>query len=266
VAEVTFERLTLTDAATGINIYASAAAQVKRNVISDVERGIFFSSSPGGVLAANVITARGRADGPPCASVGFPACTGLELSGGGAGALVRDNTIDSGGEGIRVLFRDGPDAIIGNVLTCVADCVSIGQTAGGSVVERNSATATEGTSIRIDGGSGYAVRRNSASGSTNAGGIELSNVSGSAVTDNSANGNGGFGMFVSGSANVIERNIANGNVLDGIVSVGTNTLTANIARRNGGLGIYALDGAIDGGRNRASDNAEPQCIGVSCTP
>jgi hypothetical protein len=66
--------------------------------------------------------------------------------------------------------------------------------------------------------------------------------------------------------NVIDRNIANQNVLDGIVSVGTNTLTANIARHNGRLGIYTVEEAIDGRRNRASGNAEPQCIGVTCTP
>jgi parallel beta-helix repeat protein len=71
---------------------------------------------------------------------------------------------------------------------------------------------------------------------------------------------------VSGVANVIDRNTANGNALDGIFSVGVNTLTANTARGNGGLGIYAVEGAIDGGHNRASGNAEPQCIGVTCTP
>ena len=64
---------------------------------------------------------------------------------------------------------------------------------------------------------------------------------------------------MSGAANVIDRNIANSNGLDGILSIGANTLTGNVARRNGGLGIYALEGAIAGGRNRASGNAEPQC-------
>lgn len=266
VAEVTFERLTLTDAATGISIYRSDRADVRRNVISGVERGIGFSSSEGGTLAANTIAARGRVGGPPCASFGFPECRGIELSGGGGGALVRDNTIDSGGEGIRIRFRDSPDTVIGNTMACMGDCLSIAQTAGGSVLERNSAAATEGISIRIDGGSGYAVKRNSASGSPNAGGIELVNVNDSAVTANTTEENGGFGMFVTGVGNVIDRNSANGNALDGIVSVGASTLTGNIARGNGGLGIYALEGAIDGGRNRASGNADPQCIGVACTP
>jgi parallel beta-helix repeat protein len=265
VAEATFERLTLTDAATAISIYGSDRAKITRNLISDVERGIALSSSDGGTLAANVVTAKGRTDGPPCASDGFPVCSGVELSGGGGGAVVRANTVDSGGDGILVRFRGSADTLIDNAVMCVADCISIGN-ASGSVLERNSVTATHGTSIRIEGGSGYVVMRNNTGGSINGRGIALSSVSDSQVTENTAGGNGGFGMFVSGSANVIARNVASGNALDGILSVGTNVLTANTARDNGGLGINALDGAIDGGRNRSSGNADPQCVGVTCTP
>jgi parallel beta-helix repeat protein len=266
VAEATFQRLTLTDAATGISIYGANSAAVKSNLINAVERGIDYSNSEGGVFAANTITARGRPGGPSCAPFGFPACSGIELSGGGGGALVRGNAIDSGGRGIDVRFRDSPDTVFDNTATCVADCIVIGGTAGGSSLERNSATATTGASIRIDGGSGYAVRRNSAGGSINASGIVLSNVNDSEVADNTANGNGRFGLSVSGAANMIKGNVADGNGLDGILSVGTNTLTANTARDNGGSGIDALEGAIDGGRNSASGNAEPQCVGVDCSP
>jgi parallel beta-helix repeat protein len=179
---------------------------------------------------------------------------------------VRDNTIDSGGDGIRIRFRESGDTLIDNTITCATDCVVIGETPGRGVLKRNAATAADGASIRIDGGTGYAIERNSATGSPKAGGIALSNVNDSTVTDNTANADGGFGISVSGTANVIERNTANGNALDGIVSVGPNTLTANTARDNGGLGINAVAGAIDGGHNRASGNAEPQCIGVTCTP
>jgi parallel beta-helix repeat protein len=266
VAEARFDRLTLTDAATAISIYASDAPEVRRNVISGVQRGVAFSSSEGGVLTANSIIARGRTGDPGCASEGPLACIGIELGGGGGGALLRDNTIDSGGAGIGLHFRDSADTAIDNTIACVADCIVIANSTGGSVLDRNSATATEGASIRIDGGSGYAVKRNTVSGSVNANGIALSGVHESTVTDNITDGNGGFGLFVSGVANVLERNIANANDLDGIVSVGANTLTAKTARRNGGLGIYAREGAIDGGRNRAAGNSEPQCVGVTCTP
>src|SRR5207248_10491281 len=107
---------------------------------------------------------------------------------------------------------------------------------------------------------------NTAIGSTDGSAIVLSNVNDSIVERNTTNDNGAYGLFMTGAGNLIKGNTANGNDLDGIRSIGASTLTANTARNNGGLGIDALDGAIDGGRNRASGNAEPQCIGVICTP
>jgi Right handed beta helix region len=272
VAESTFERLTLTDASTAVSIFRSDGAEVRRNMISGVERGIAFSSSDGGQLANNAITARGRKDGPPCASLGFPACSGIEVSGGGGGARVRNNTIDSGGEGIHVRFRDTAETLIGNAVTCAADCIVVDYTAGGSLLERNSATAADGASFRIEGGSDYTLKRNVASSAINASGIVLSNVNDSIVEDNTADengdafGGGGLGLVVIGAGNLIHGNTANGNDLGGILSIGTNPLTANTARGNRGVGIEALEGAIDGGRNRASGNTDAQCVGVSCTP
>jgi hypothetical protein len=53
---------------------------------------------------------------------------------------------------------------------------------------------------------------------------------------------------------------------DGIhVEAPGTVIRANTATDNGDLGIYGVDGVIDGGGNRASGNGNPlQCVGVVC--
>jgi parallel beta-helix repeat protein len=142
----------------------------------------------------------------------------------------------------------------------------------GSVLVGNSVTALIGDGIRIGGDTGSTVAGNWVSGTTDGSGIVLLDVNDSTVRDNlatdngEASGSGGYGLFVSGDGNLIKRNTASRNAGDGIFSSGASTLVANVARDNGGLGIEAVNGAIDGGRNRASGNADPQCVGVTCTP
>ena len=76
------------------------------------------------------------------------------------------------------------------------------------------------------------------------------------------------GIFVSAdSANItLDRNRAYDNADDGIDVDGPgNTLTRNSAFRNFDLGIEAVPGTIDGGKNKARHNGNPaQCLNVSC--
>jgi len=53
---------------------------------------------------------------------------------------------------------------------------------------------------------------------------------------------------------------------DGIDVFSPSTVIAgNVANGNFGYGIYAPDGAIDGGGNHAHANGEPaQCVNISC--
>ena len=55
---------------------------------------------------------------------------------------------------------------------------------------------------------------------------------------------------------------------DGIdVRASGTTVTLNIANANHNLGIAAVPGVIDGGRNRAAGNGNPaQCINIVCAP
>jgi len=271
------ERLTLTNAATGAGI--GQDVEVSRSTISGVDVGI-ESESGGETIARNAITANGRAGDPACADiVGGGACVGVVLFDGGD-ALIRNNTISSLGQGIALVARRD-DTVRDNTVTCegtgaarsTGACIDLsGGPSGGAVLARNSVTATIRNEISITGGSGVTLTRNTTSGSIDGSGIVLLNVNDSTVEDNTANDNGdafdngAYGLLVTGAGNLIKGNTANGNDLDGILSIGTNRLTANTARDNHGLGIQALGGAIDGGGNRASGNVEPQCIGVICTP
>ena len=65
---------------------------------------------------------------------------------------------------------------------------------------------------------------------------------------------------------LVEDNIALGAADDGIdVDSAATTLTGNLARRNGDLGIEAVAGVTDGGRNKARGNGNPaQCANIAC--
>jgi hypothetical protein len=65
---------------------------------------------------------------------------------------------------------------------------------------------------------------------------------------------------------LLKRNVARGAGDDGFdVRSRTAKLTKNRARRNGDLGIAAVRGVIDGGRNQASGNGDPrQCTHIVC--
>lgn len=277
-AGVVLKRLTLTDAARGA--YINDQDTVTRSTIARVDVGI-ESEADGERITDNQITADGRAGDPACAQViGGGRCIAIFLLDGG-GALIRNNTISSLGAGIYFAGRSvGGESVLDNRVTCPGSgaarsgigCIDFNGSPGGNVLVGNSVTALISDGIKIGGQSGDTVAANSVGGTTDGSGIVLLAVNDSTVRDNLATdngdafGNGGYGLFVSGDGNLIKRNIASRNAIDGIFSSGASTLVANVARDNGGLGIEAVNGAIDGGRNRASGNADPQCLGVTCTP
>jgi len=98
----------------------------------------------------------------------------------------------------------------------------------------------------------------------------------SLISANRARANGD-GLVLSGGqfgsdGNRLARNVANANHGAGIALVednkghaAGNSLKGNTAKRNGGPGIDAVPGTIDKGGNRASGNANPQCVNVVCS-
>jgi parallel beta-helix repeat protein len=113
-----------------------------------------------------------------------------------------------------------------------------------------------------------------------------------------SDGNACFGIYLAHSnRNVVRKNVAENNVIDGIfvragsrntlivgnraqfnsctdcisrgdgidVNSPATTITRNTANKNGDLGIEAVPGVTDGGGNTASNNGDPrQCMNVHC--
>jgi parallel beta-helix repeat protein len=79
---------------------------------------------------------------------------------------------------------------------------------------------------------------------------------------------GGGVFLVTGARNRLVGNRVSGSQADGIEVTGRgNRLRGNVAVDNALLGINALFGTIDLGRNRASGNGDPrECVGVICSP
>jgi parallel beta-helix repeat protein len=123
------------------------------------------------------------------------------------------------------------------------------------------------------------------------GGIGFVGMFGSRVVGNHSSRNGLYGILLDDSSfrNVVESNHAERNGSDGILIEGGEdtaltgnrtdrngddgidvdwpgvTLTRNHAFFNGDLGIDAVPGTIDGGKNKARHNGNPaQCTGVAC--
>jgi parallel beta-helix repeat protein len=100
-------------------------------------------------------------------------------------------------------------------------------------------------------------------------GISLASGTGNVVDRNRVT-DGGYGIFINATEvdAVVARNRTNSHTRDGIhVAAGAvnTTLAKNRASNNGGWGIIALAPVVDGGKNRARGNGQPdQCLGITC--
>jgi hypothetical protein len=132
-------------------------------------------------------------------------------------------------------------------------------------------TTVSGGSIGIDvGAAGSTVAGNVAADNT-VYGIEAFSPGG--IVDDNHVLNNGEGMFVEGGSMKVSGNVADGNTGAGIAAANTvdggTTVSSNVADFNGGLGIFAdvSGGSMDGGKNLATGNTNPQqCSGLVCTP
>lgn len=158
-----------------------------------------------------------------------------------------------------------------------------------TVIERN--RVSHG-GIGIGGGSGARLVRNSVTGglfgirifdaadnalirnvvSANGVGIDAtSSAYRTRIERNLAYANAGDGIRVDCCESQVVDNVATGNGDDGIDvafgsdEFGPNMIAGNTANYNEDLGISVTPGVIDGGRNRARGNGNPeQCVGVRC--
>ena len=205
---------------------------------------------------------------------------GIEVNAGSDRILVAGNRARGNTQNGLVVGAVTGARVVGNRLSGNAaagvftfdliDSTIAGNTATGNVV-----------GIQLFGGQfgshGNRVLRNRAEGNGEIGVLLEEGANDNRVARNTANGNGGaeggLGILVfNGTGNVIDRNVANRNLGDGIgieedpagASAG-NTVSRNTANRNTGHGVNVVDGTVDGGGNRAAANGTPpDCVGVLC--
>jgi hypothetical protein len=129
--------------------------------------------------------------------------------------------------------------------------------------------------LRLSGTDDSVVRYSSASGNRRVGFSVGAGSTGVRMIENEARHNAtGMEVEAGATGTRLRGNVASVNdappflgflPTDGIdVFEPTTVLTDNVARRNPGFGIYAPNGAVDGGGNRASGNGAGDCVNVSC--
>jgi parallel beta-helix repeat protein len=139
-----------------------------------------------------------------------------------------------------------------------------------NLIARNSISDTQASAISVgfEPGAGNVVRRNRIRAAGETGVLVDSKGKQTQLLGNLIRGAGGDGVLVKSTAThtVLRRNRSFGARDDGIdVDSRATTLTGTTANRNNDLGIEAVPGVTDGGRNKASGNRNPlQCTNVFC--
>jgi large repetitive protein len=247
---------TVTDTAgEAVFLRDSAANRVEGNtVVGGGDVGIGLERAVANTVLGNAIS--GTSDG------------GIELRDGSHDNRVEANTLTHSGDSGILVAESDRTLLVANRSHHMSD-TGIGLDAAADSVVRGNDVRFNSTGIEV-GGTGNLIEANNAS-ETTGNGIELApDALDNHIVANTANANSQAGIHLDGEAapglgNLIERNTADGNRVDGIlVAKGGHTVTANLARNNAKWGINA-HGSIDGAGNTATGNGErSQCVGVVC--
>ena len=210
-------------------------------------------------------------------------------------ARIAHLTISGGLEGVSA--TGGGDLIVRDVDSCAVFNPIVLSDETGDVVRRSRACGSE-IGMTVAGSRDVKIVDSEFEGNTRVG-LRLSGTEDSVVRDSRATGNRRVGFSIAGGStgirfvgNVAKHNAsgieveagATGNLLRGnVASVNdvppgvppfssdgidvfepSTVLADNVANRNPGFGIYAPDGAVDAGGNRAHGNGLGDCVNVSC--
>jgi parallel beta-helix repeat protein len=175
------------------------------------------------------------------------AITGVLLFGASRNVIAGNRISGSAGNGIAAVEASNDNRVLANA-TQGAETGLIVDTSDRNLLALNRVTG---------GGDGVLV---AGSGNTVAQNIVDRSVGGCETCS-------GWGIGITtGEGNVVKANGVTRSAADGInvAAVGT-WVGLNVALKNGGLGISAVPGVVDGGRNVASGNGNAaQCVGVAC--
>jgi parallel beta-helix repeat protein len=251
----------------GLLLIGSTRTRIERNLISvnglttdqaglivfdsseiRIERNSVFDNGDIGMLLVGVGDSRVQRN-----SVSGNPEAGMILDGNGN--EVSRNRVSRNGDGI-IVTGDG-NTIVSNDVSDAVGCPD-----------------GCGFGISFEGGQGNLIARNLVARTREAG-IRVADFEpegppaiGNVVQRNLALDAGVDGVFVESTATdtLLERNIAIGAGDDGIdVESATSTLTRNTTNSNHDLGIEAVPGVTDGGRNKAHSNGNrAQCLNVAC--
>lgn len=170
---------------------------------------------------------------------------GVRLAGADRN-LVEDMRLDRNLTGIGLV--DSTDGTFRDSLVTRSGFVGVNLTGGDrNTVTRNRIRASRGQAVFVQ----HSV--------SETGGAHV-------VSSNAIRGNG-IWVSLGPIGSRIAGNTIRGSQRDGISVFDRSTvLSGNVARKNRAFGIYAPNGAVNGGGNRASGNGLGQCLGVRCSP
>jgi CSLREA domain-containing protein len=238
----------------GVYILNSSDNQIENNQINgSSESAIYLEGSSNNILLGNTLSGNSG--------------EGVEISLLSHNNRVEGNSVTTNSGGILISESNGSQ-IINNTVQSNSSGIAL-EIAHNSLIRVNDVRFNSG-GIELQDANDNRIEMNNVSGNSGAGiaidGVSLRNM----AVQNIASNNNGEGIAVgdpapAGSGTLIEGNVTNSNSSGGIFAAGGHTITGNTANLNDGWGIFAEPGAIDGGGNMASGNAEPaQCFGVVC--
>lgn len=189
------------------------------------------------------------------------------LNQGHADVTVRNGTVTGFGlYGVRLAAADRNTV---ERMRLVRNLTGIGLVdSTGGVFRDSTVTGSGFVGVNLTGGDANTVSGNRIRGSrgqavfiqhsvSETGGAHL--VSGNTITGN------GIWVSLGPTGTRLVGNTIRGSLRDGISAFdGSTVISRNVARANRGFGIYAPNGAVDGGGNRARGNGLGRCVGVVC--
>jgi parallel beta-helix repeat protein len=258
--------VTGTGAAGGVGVRNAGfdGVRVVGGTIADFETGIALSGGADGNLL-RLLSVRSGADGIVVADSGGARIEDVTVgSGGHAVLLLRSigSLVEGGGLNANDLAA-GPSAELANVALVDSDR---------NRILGNDMSASSATGILLRGSDRNRIERNRAgalgSDGNSGNGIALLDSDDNRVSGNTAASNVLDGVFVAAGSrrNRVSGNVASHNRDDGIDAQDpTTVILDNVADENGDLGIEAVPG-VTGRRNQARGNGNPlQCLNVACT-
>jgi parallel beta-helix repeat protein len=202
---------------------------------------------------------------------------GISLQNGSAENLVTQNRVSRSFDGIG-LVEAGPgnrvqrNSVFGNKRGEDAAGIYVTGFADDNRIERNELSSNDIGIFLSDSFGATLIARNLVS--DNCEGIDLLESQNTRIEKNRVVGSDGScnltpagnGITTDDRNNVVEQNVSNQNVEDGIHVYGEGSIVGhNTANQNGAFGIVVGPQVIDGGGNRAFGNGNPlQCPNVFC--